>query len=98
MPGLSMPAPFDEIFHGRIADVDPSVGQMIAALLRRCVTGIELEHVDVEIGHALRVARPQREMAEGRLLLPFVLGVDLGAVLMPGLRQVDDCPAGSCAL
>src|SRR3954454_23391810 len=27
-------------------------------------------------------------MAERRLLLPFVLGVDLGAVLMPRLRQV----------
>src|SRR3954452_18677555 len=28
-------------------------------------------------------------MAEGRLLLPFVLGVDLGPVLMPRLRQVE---------
>ena len=62
---------------------------MIAAFLRRCVTGIEFEHVDVEIGHALRVARAQCEMAEGRVLLPFVLGIDLGAVFMSGLRQVE---------
>src|SRR5215470_7737544 len=83
-----MPAPLkEEIFHGTIAMVTrPSVG---TAVFGRNVAGFELEHVRVEIGDALRLARAQREMTERRFLLPLALSIDLGAIFVTGLRQVE---------
>src|SRR5262249_23673087 len=64
---------------------DAAISQLVTAVFGRNVAGFELEHVRVEIGDA----RAQREMTEGRFLLPLALGIDLGPVFVPGLRQVE---------
>src|SRR5215510_4106158 len=68
---------------------DPTIGQLVTTVFGRNVAGFELEHVRVEIGDTFRVARAQREMTEGRFLLPLALGIDLGPVFVSGLRQVE---------
>src|SRR3984893_13069259 len=67
---------------------------MIAAFLRRQVARLELEDGGVEIGEPLRLAGADGEMAERGFLLPVALvpitfGIDLRAVLVAGLRQVE---------
>src|SRR6516162_1100827 len=62
---------------------------MIAALLDRRIARLELEHIDIEIRQSPRLPRAQREMAEAGFLLPFSLGIDLGSVLVTGLREVE---------
>ena len=89
--GCSMPAPLKaEIFHGRIANVTRPSVRMIAVRLALDVAALELEHVAIEVRHAARPARArEREVADRVVLLPLALGIDLGAVLVALLRQVE---------
>src|SRR6516165_11446065 len=68
---------------------DAAISEVVTAVFGRNVAGFELEHVRVEIGDALRLARAQREMTERRFLLPLALSIDLGPVFVPWLRQVE---------
>src|SRR5215213_3952215 len=61
---------------------------MVAAGLALHIARFQLEYVGIEVGHAFGFSRPQREMADRIVLLPFALGVDLRAVLMALLRKV----------
>src|SRR5262245_6402000 len=64
---------------------DPAISQLVTTVFGRNVAGFELEHVRVEIGDTFRVARAQREMTEGRFVLPFALGIELGPVFVSRL-------------
>src|SRR3954454_4723172 len=65
-----------------------SVGEEVAALLALEVAALELIDVAIEVGDALGLAHPQRKVADGGVLLPLALGIDLGAVLVALLRQI----------
>src|SRR5262249_10500762 len=68
---------------------DAAISEVVTTGFGRNVAGFELEHVGVEIGDALRLARAQREMTERRFLPPLALGIDLGPIFVTGLRQVE---------
>src|SRR5215470_3723379 len=67
---------------------DAAIGEEITALFALDVAALELIDVAIEIGDALGLAHPQREVADRGVLLPLALGIDLGAVLVPLLRQI----------
>ena len=66
-----------------------AVGEMIAVGLARHVARLEIEHVGIELRHLAGMARAQRKVADGVVLLPLALGIDLGAVLVALLREVE---------
>ena len=71
--------------HGHAA-----VGEMVAVRLARHVARFEIEHVGIEFAPSCPRARAaHREMADGVVLLPLALGIDLGAVLVALLRQIE---------
>src|SRR5262249_31392966 len=73
---------------------DAAVAEEVTALLAFDVAPLELEHVGVEIGNAFGLAHADREVADGVVLLPLALRIDLGSVLVALLRQVEIVAGG----